>query len=122
MSTGEPPHRWGADYAERIEATTPEAFKGTEVHICPSGLAVLKNVNGKGFHPLGCPVCLGVKPSQNALGNPTLGGAELLYAEDVSKVPDHIGPEMRANLWLCPGCMLPVMSLMPKFDTLAYRP
>jgi hypothetical protein len=119
--TGTPLSNWEG-FESRVMAALPDGVHPSHLHVLATGLVVARNSDSKTLRPIGCPVCMGHRPSQDAAGNPVFPGGALLRAEEVSEIPSHLGPEIRANLWLCPGCRLPVVGLLPKFDTLGYRP
>ena len=103
---------FGLDFEREIRS---RGFSLDQLQIEPSGLVLLKN--GKTLRPLGCPLCLNAKAEQDEFGEPAIKGEKLTRGVDTGRLPDSTPPEIVANLWLCPKCQLPVVNLLPNFDT-----
>ncbi len=115
--TGTPLEEFGDEYSIRVRLSLPESMSWDNIHVFPSGFIVSKNPDGKTIVPLGCPKCLGLEKGQDTNGYPTIGGEKLIYAEDLGIIPKHVSSELRANIWLCPGCHTPITDLIPQYET-----
>ena len=114
--TGTHPADFGHEFASRLEATlVATGDDRDQVHVCPSGLTVIRNADGRSLSYIGCPACIGHVRDQDEKGEPTVGGEKLLRASDVGLIPEGVGPEVTVNLWVCATCKLPIQSYLPTF-------
>ena len=114
--TGVSLNQFPAEFAAKLQQTISRE-EWERLHICPSGLAVIKAEQGSAYYPVGCPTCLTDNRGQNEQGAPTLNGKPMVLLEDLG-APKHIeAPEFWANAWTCPDCKLVRAEYLPVFDS-----
>ena len=117
--TGKLPIEFGENFVEAIEhmfhSLKEQGIAEQHIHIEDTGLAFFVDKTNNRLSPLGCPCCLLGTVGQSQLGYPTINGKQLLGTDEMSDIPENISPEIKANLWFCPKCKIPILNLLPKF-------
>lgn len=105
----------GGTFTERVKQFVLPKADRHRLLICDNNLILEKDKNNN-FTPYGCDLCLGVEPIQDRDGIPTLGKYSCLDAWQNGLQDQHLPREAMLNLWFCPQCRVPLMSLVPKFE------
>lgn len=102
------------DFMDRIHKATTKLKSDHTIEIIETGQVIAIDEDNN-IKSLGCPYCVGLQLTQDEYGQPTIGGKKLLLAKEYKGDLNNLTEVMKANLWLCPYCFMPMTSLMPTF-------
>jgi hypothetical protein len=105
------PSHFGPEYMNKIQKIIGNK-NINNVLVGENSLAILKDNDN--LYPLGCNLCIEGKIENNKYGYPSIQGKALINATDAFPEHNDIGNEIISNLWICPNCNLPILSLIPK--------
>jgi len=114
MIRGSSLDKFNKEFVKRIKKLDAELPVDEELFICDSGL-ILKISKENKVEPLGCPTCFGEETKQDKDGYPTVKNIKLVSAYDKKDIPSNLNSLIKANLWFCPNCGLPITKLIPNF-------